>query len=136
MKNIAISILILFLFSCTGIKRINQEHDFDSFYINKIASKNDWYFVYANRHDSTFVIVSKKADVVNPVWEKLKIGNYYNFRLSSIIPVINGVKMIPINYLDFTGIRLDERTSVNINPEKGIYDIYSSENFIGIYLVK
>jgi hypothetical protein len=82
------------------------------------------------------MIVSKKADIVNPEREKIKTGNYYKFRLSSIIPVLNGVKMIPINYLDFAGIKLDEQTLVNINPEKGIYDIYSSDNLKGLYFIK
>jgi hypothetical protein len=44
--------------------------------------------------------------------------------------------MIPMNYLDFAGIELDKRTLVNINPEKGIFDIYSSDNLKGLYLVK
>jgi hypothetical protein len=136
MKQTIITILILFLLSCNGIKQINQVHDKDSFQINRIESKNDWYFIYAIRLDSTFMIVSKKVDIEKPEWEKIKTGNYYKFRLSSIIPVINGVKMIPINYLDFAGIKLDEQTLVNINPEKGIYDIYSSDNLKGLYFIK
>jgi hypothetical protein len=120
-----IPILILILFSCAGIKETNKKHNKDSFLINKIESKNDWYIVYAHRHDSTFMIVSKKVENVNPAWQKLIVGNFYNLKLSSIIPVINGVKMIPINYLDFAGISLDEKTLVNINPIKGIFDIYS-----------
>jgi general stress protein 26 len=68
--------------------------DKDSYKVNKIDSKNDWYLIYASRNDSTFMIVSKKAEVTNPDWEKIRPDNYYNFKLSSIIPVINGVKMI------------------------------------------
>lgn len=136
MKQTVFSILIIFLLSCNGIKQINQGHDKDSYQINKIESNSDWYFVYAIRHDSTFLIVSKKANIANPALGEIKIGNYYNLRLSSIIPVINGVKMIPMNYLDFAGIKLDERTFVNINPNKGIFDIYSAENLKGLYFIK
>jgi hypothetical protein len=136
MKNIIISTLTLFLFSCIGLKQINKEHNKDTFLINKIESKNNWYIVYANRHDSTYMIVSKRPEIANPKWEKIKVGNYYNLKLNSIIPVINGVKMLPMNYLDYSGISLDERTVVNINPEKGIYDIYSSTNLKGLFLMK
>ena len=135
MKKI-IPVLILCMFSCAGIKQTNQKHNVDSFIINKIETKNNWYLVYANRHDSTFLIVSKKAEIVNPTGDKIVVGNYYNFKLSSIIPVINGVKMIPFNYLDFAGISLDEKTLVNINPDKGIFDIYSAENLKGLFLTE
>ena len=136
MKQTIFSILTLFFLSCSGVKQINQVTDKDSYKVNKIESKNDWSFIYTIRNDSTFMIVSKKTEVVSPDWEKIKIDSYYNFKLSSIIPVINGVKMIPMNYLDFAGIELDKRTFVNINPDKGIFDIYSSENLKGLYFIK
>ena len=135
MKKI-IPLLILFMFSCAGIRQTNQKHNADSFLINKIETKNDWYIVYVKRHDSTFMIVSKKAEIVNPTWNKIKVGNYYSFKINSIIPVINGVKMISVNYLDFAGISLDERTIVNINPNKGIFDIYSAEKLKGLFLTE
>ena len=135
MKKV-IPILILFIVSCAGIRQSNQKHDTNSFLINKIETKNDWYIVYANRHDSTFMIVSKKAEIVNPTWNKIKVGNYYSFKINSIIPVINGVKMLPVNYLDFAGISLDERTIVNINPNKGVFDIYSAEKLKGLFLTE
>lgn len=135
MKKV-IPILILFIVSCAGIRQSNQKHDTNSFLINKIETKNDWYIVYAHRHDSTFMIVSKKMEIVNPTWNKIKVGNYYSFKINSIIPVINGVKMLPVNYLDFAGISLDERTIVNINPNKGVFDIYSAEKLKGLFLTE
>jgi len=135
MKKI-IPILILFMFSCAGTRQSNQKQETDSFLISKIETKNDWYIVYANRHDSTYMIVSKKAEIVNPTWNKIKVGNYYNLKINSIIPVINGVKMMPVNYLDFAGISLDERTIVNINFNKGIFDIYSAEKLKGLFLTE
>lgn len=126
--------VILFMLSCAGIKQKRQNHNDDSFLINKIESKDNWYIVYACRHDSVFMIVSKKTEIVNQNWAKIIIGKYYNLRLSSIIPVINGVKMFPVNYLDYAGISLDEQTFVNINPSKGIFDVYSAENLKGLFL--
>ena len=136
MKQAFLSIMILSFLSCSGVKQINLVPDKDSYKVNKIDSKNDWYFIYASRNDSTFMIVSKKVEVTNPDWEKIRPDNYYNFKLSSIIPVINGVKMIPVNYLDFAGIELDKQTYVNINPDKGIFDIYSTDNLKGLFFIK
>ncbi len=78
--------------------------------------------------------MSKKYLLVMPNHPKIKVGNSYKLKLNSIIPVINGVKMIPMNYLDFEGISLDEKTTININPDGGIYDIYKSDNLKGLYL--
>lgn len=136
MKSLFLSILIIFFYSCSDVKQVVKEDSTNSFYIDKIDSNNDWSFIYTNRNDSVFLIVSKRAEIINPNWEEIKVGNYYNLNLTSIIPVINGTKLFPINYLDFEGISLDEKTTVNINPEMGIYDIYSSKNLKGLYLVQ
>ena len=137
MKISSLTIIILLLLSCSGIKHINQAQYENSYFIKRIESKNAWYFIYANRNDSTFMIVSRKPEISSSQWEKIRVGNYYNFNLSSVIPVIDGVRMIPVNYLDFEGIVIDEEgTTVNIDPEKGIYDIYSSDNLKGLFITK
>lgn len=136
MKILLFLILIVILNSRATSEKINQQQNLNSFLIKNIECKNNWFIISAYRNDSTFMIVSKKVVILNPNWEKLKIGNYYSLKLSSIIPVINGVKMNPINYLDFAEIKLDEEIFVNINPKKGVFDIYSSENLKGLYLIK
>jgi hypothetical protein len=61
MKQAFLSIMILSFLSCSGVKQINQVPDKDSYKVNKIDSKNDWYLIYASRNDSTFMIVSQHA---------------------------------------------------------------------------
>ena len=136
MKFVIIPILIVVLFSCSSNKQVAEDFSPNEFYIDKIKTKNDWYFIHASRNDSVFMIVSKKALIVMPNHQKVEVGKYYDLNLNSVIPVINGVKMIPMNYLDIEGISLDERTTVNINPDKGIYDIYESDNLEGLYLIE
>jgi hypothetical protein len=136
MRLTIIAILIVVLFSCVSHKQVTEDLSPNTFYIDKIKTKNNWHFIHASRNDSVFMIVSKKALIFMPNHQKIKVGNYCDLNLNSIIPVINGIKMIPMNYLDFEGISLDERTTVNINPDKGIYDIYKSDNLNGLYLKK
>jgi hypothetical protein len=136
MRFLIALILFGFLNSCAETGKTNTQHDLNSYLIKKIRKQNDWFIIFANKHDSTFMIVSKRPETVNQNLGKIKIGEYYNLKLTSIIPVIHGVKLIPINYLDFSGINLDKKTVVNINPEKGIYDIYSADNLTGLFLLK
>lgn len=138
MKKIFIP-LILFatLVSFLSPEKKIQERNSTKYLIKKIESKHNWYFIYAFRNDTTFKIISKKEQgIIQLGWEKVVVGNYFNFELNSIIPVINGVKMMPINYLDFLGISLDDKTIVNIDPSKGIYDLYSAKGLKGLYLTK
>jgi hypothetical protein len=129
-------IIFSILFSCSGNKRIPEQIDSSLYRIKKIENKKNWYIIFANRNDSTFMIVSKKNALVSPYWEKIKIGSSYKLSLKSIFPVINGVKMMPMNYLDYEGISIDENTIVNIDPQKGIYDIYSTNDLSGLFFVK
>jgi len=135
MKFTIIAILIVVLFSCSSYKQVTKDFGPSAYSIDKIKTKNDWYFIHATRNDSVFMIVSKKSLLIMPNHQKIEVGNCYDLNLKSIIPVINGVKMMPMNYLDFEGISLDERTTVNISPDQGINDIYDSNNLKGLYLI-
>jgi len=136
MKNFIIISLIFLLFSCSVTKKIDQDHNNTSYLIKKIKSKHDWYIFYAVRNDTTYKIVSKKETVQNKASIKIVVGKYYNLILHSNIPVIDGVKMQPINYLDVECLHFDTNTIICIEPKKGIYDLYSAENIKGLYYIE
>ncbi len=41
-----------------------KERNSNKFYINKIEKKNNWYVIYANRHDSLFKIIGAMLNIV------------------------------------------------------------------------
>lgn len=120
------------LFVSTNVLSQEQTH----YQIKQIKRDHNWFIIIASRHDSLFKIVSQKAELPFSECDEIKVGKYYDLRIQSIIPIINGVKMWPVNYLDFGGIKLDDKTVVNIDPESGIFDIYWVTNLKGLYLIK
>lgn len=133
MKKYLLLIIILFT-SCGQFKHLKTDNS--GYAVFKIDSLNNYYLIYAKQKDSTYKIVSKKEKPLFG-YRKVKIGNIYDFTLhsrTSQAPIINGVKMSPINYMDVRCFRFDKET--DICKEDGIYDLYSADNLKGIYYKK
>ena len=142
--------LFVTLFSCSTPKMIPQASEIESGYlIKKITSKNSWYIIYAQKQDSLYKIVVGKEAEYRADCEKIAVGRYYNLNLKSRkenVPVINGVKLKPVNYLDVKshaydkeGIECysyDDETEICIEPKKGIYDLYYTDDLKGLCYLK
>jgi len=126
---------VLTLLSCSTPKGIAQgQKEEPGYLIKKIKSKNSWHIIYAQKQDSLYKIV---------------VGKYYDLELKSRrenVPVINGVKLKPVNYLDVKspaydkeGVECysyDEKTEICIEPKKGIYDLYYTDDLKGLCYLK
>ena len=122
---------VLTLLSCSTPKGIAQgQKEEPGYLIKKIKSKNSWHIIYAQKQDSLYKIV---------------VGKDYDLELKSRrenVPVINGVKLKPVNYLDVKspaydkeGVECysyDEKTEICIEPKKGIYDLYYMDDLKGL----
>lgn len=135
------------IFYCSSSNGLTQDGGLNSTYlIKKIKTKNSWYIIYASRQDSIYKIVVGKEAVANTECEKIAVNKYYKLELKSRrenVPVINGVKLKPINHLDVKsntydkeGIECysyDEYTEICTEPKKGIYDLYFTDDLKGLY---
>jgi hypothetical protein len=132
MRNIitVLTLLVIFLCDLPG-----QNISDNNYLVKKIKSKKGWYIIYAVKNDSIFKIVSQK-DKPSQECNKILVGQYYDFYLESTIPVINGVKMLPINYLDFKTPFTDKKSVFSIEPKKGIFDSYQAKNLKGLCLIE
>lgn len=139
MKNIILLLSILFV-SCGKSSLMNKENDLKltSYKVYKIETINDYYLIYASKNDSLFKIVSKK-DLSALNCSKIRLNNYYNFKLHSRrenAPVINGVKMDPVNYLVINCYKYDKDTEICIDAKNGIFDLYYADNVKGLCFIK
>lgn len=133
MRNLILTIIFFTTttFSCAQNKLVKKNAP--NYFISKIDSINNYYLVYAEKGDSLYKIVSKKS-----LNKCIKIETYKEYSLllhsmSSQAPVINGVKLSPINYLDVSCFRFDKNT--DICKEDGIHDLYLSDNLEGLCIV-
>ena len=152
MKNIVFFLFLsMTLLSCSSsAKLINPSKSSDTSYkIIKITKKNSWYIIYAERNDTVYKVVSKYDDSVLKNCKKVIEGKSYNLKLESKrdnVPVIGGVKLKPLNYLDVKShaydkdgmecYRYDEETEICTEPKSGIYDLFYATNIKGLCYVK
>lgn len=141
MNFLPYTILLLLLCSCSNSRKISDKSHSDSGYLIKaIDTVNSWCIIYATKNDSSYKIVVKKEDKPSLECKRvILIGEYYDLTLHSKrneAPVINGVKLAPVNYLDIHCYTYDERTNICIDPEKGIYDLYHTANIKGMCYIK
>lgn len=125
MKLTFLSTFTLFLLLCFWFKKIQKEKTYQ---IKKIESINNWCVIYVIRNDSTYTILSKKNDANNSDGDRIRIGYYYNLKLSSIPSTVNDFKMIPINMIT-------KGASVIINQNLTTYKVYMSANLKGLSIV-
>lgn len=123
--------------ACFTSKHLNKTANTDSLYVIKsIDSVNNWYVILAVKRDSSYKIVVKKEKEHDAKCEKpIVVGQSYHLELHSRkneAPVINGIKIKPVNYLDIQCYTYDENTVICIEPQKGIYDLFHTSNIKGL----
>ncbi|WP_114751992.1 hypothetical protein [Pleomorphovibrio marinus] len=140
----------LALLSCSTPKGITQGlKEEPGYLIKKIKSKNSWHIIYAQKQDSLYKIVVGKEVMAGDGCNKIVVGKSYDFELKSRkenVPVINGVRLKPVNYLDVKtpaydkgGVECysyDEKTEICTEPKKGIYDLYYTDDLKGLCYLK
>ena len=124
---------VLFLqLSCSDHKQkvvLNPEKNVDDLYsVYKIDSINNYYLIYALRKNIHYKIISqKKPDAKG---ELVKKGNYYDFKIFSILHFIDD--SIPI--IGSVGcIYVAENTKICVETEDSIYDVFHAKNIKGLY---
>jgi hypothetical protein len=132
MKNIFLTGLTLVLISFSGLRLNGQNQNNKSFLIKQIMSKNGFHIIYATKDDTLYKIVSKKEKPKVRECNKIVVGEYYNLDLHSNIPIINGVKILPVNYLDVKSMFSPRQSVYSIEPKKGIFDSFHAENIKGL----
>lgn len=134
---VSLLIMSLFLHSCFASKALNKMPKNGSLYLIKsIDPVNNWYIIYAEKKDSVYKIVVKKEKYPSLKCKRgIVVGESYRLELHSRkneVPVINGVKISPVNYLDIQCYTYEENTVICIDPKKGIYDLYHTPNIKGL----
>lgn len=131
---------VLAILSCSSPKGITQgQKEETSYLIKKIKSKNSWHIIYAQKQDSLYKIVVRKEGLSGDNCKKIVVGKYYNLELKlrrENAPEINGVKLKPVNYLDVECYSYDQETEICIEPKKGIYDLYYTDDLKGLCYLK
>ena len=141
MKIIAAVLILILLSACANSKISGNIPQNDSLYsIKAIDSVNNWYMIYAKRGDSVYKIVVKKENYQNyDCQQTIKIGRSYKLELHSrknAVLEINGIKINPVNPLDVQCYTYDENTNICIEPKKGIYDLYHTNNIRGLCFIE
>ncbi len=127
-------LILLFLASCSYNKKLNKEvgSGKDYYYITKIKTIGNWYVIYATKGDSTYKIVSK-IQQNQPKSCRVRKGRYYAIELHWILekesPKVS-------NYADVACYNYDPRTTICIEPEKGIYKLYNTPDIKGLCYLK
>ena len=135
MNRIIIFLGCTFLFfqlSCSDHKQkvvLNLEKNVNDFYsVYKIDSINNYYLIYTLRKNIHYKIVSQKTP--DAKGELIKKGNYYDFKVFSLLHLIDD--SIPI--MGPVGcIEVAENTEICVETEDSIYDVFHARNIKGLY---
>ena len=146
MKILLSIYVMLSMLSCSSSKGVTQEIvGYSMYLVKKIKSKNSWHIIYAQKQDSLYKIVVGKEVMAHDGCNKIVVGKSYDLELKSRkenVPVINGVRLKPVNYLDVKnsaygkgGVECyayDEETEICTEPKKGISDLNYTDNLKGL----
>jgi len=145
---IYVIIVVCCCYSCTSPKSLRKQSS-DMYHIEAIVSKNSWYIIYAEKQDTLYKIVSARQENEGSRCRKIRQGGFYSFELvshGSNIPVINGIKLAPVNYLDVKKnvksrdgkdcYAYDQETEICTEPERGIYDLYYTSSLRGVCYIE
>lgn len=140
MKNlIYILASVVLLFSCNSKKKATMTvKNVDTNYsIEKIDKTNSWYIIYAKRNDTLFKIVSYAEKSIGQNCKKIVVNGKYYFKLKSKkanAPIIGGIKLDPVGY---TGCYVfDKETTICLEPKRGIYNLFFTNDLKGICYLK
>ena len=134
MKNYIFIVLMVLFSSCVGKKSTVTENKVEGYRIEKIKKKGDWYIIYAVKEDTLYKIISKENKKGVSDCQRIKKGNKYKFQLKSekdFAPTIDGIKISPIN---FNGCYYySDNTLICLEPENGIWELFTEQNVKGLY---
>jgi hypothetical protein len=138
MKTLIYLLVSVVLFSCSTTKKaMTVSNNNINYLIKKIDKKNSWYIIYAERKDTLFKIVSYAESKVDENCKKIVVGGKYDFELKSKkenAPIIGGIKLDPVGY---TGCyEFDKETTICLEPKRGIYDLFYTNDLKGICYLK
>lgn len=150
MKNLIIIYVSFFLFSCSITKKpLISESNGGTYLVEKIDKNNSWFIIYAKKADTLYKIISFSENNLNLNCKKIYVGGRYDFNLISKndnIPTVNGIKLIPMNYLDVKGnvierngvkcFVIDKKTTICVEPKLGIHDIFYTYDLKGLCYLK
>ena len=104
------------------------------FKIRKIIPKDSFYIIYASRHDSTFMILSReKPNCLGS--EVIKKHEYYPLSLEKIFPMDSLFGKPVLENLGISRYYITTDCYIERN-EKTHQTIYRATNLCGLYLVK
>jgi hypothetical protein len=139
MKNLIYFLFsVMFLHSCSSTKKaMPTVYNDTNYLIKKIDKEKTWYIIYAERKDTLYKIVSKADNSINSNCKKIFVGQRYDFFLIShkdTAPIINGVKLAAVGY---TGCyHFDGETTICLEPKRGIYDLFYTNDLKGACYLK
>lgn len=131
-KCLYVLVLFAVFFSCNRHVYFSDE---PCYRVYKIRLNNEYYEIYAERNGQHYKIVSKKEEPETGI--RIRRGGCYLFELTSMRespPTINGVNLIPVNYLDVQYVH-PNNSPIKIDGGK-ITDLYYAKNLRGLYLVE
>lgn len=122
--------------SCSSMQKATTDGNI-GYLIKRIDKKNSWYIIYAKRKDTLYKIISKAGSSDTNCKNIIAVGKWYDFVLKSNkqnAPVVGGVKLAPVSY---TGCyQFDSETTICLEPKKGIYDLFYTDDLKGICYLK
>lgn len=114
-----------------------KSEDIETKLIYKIDSINDFYLIYVKFQNKNYKVVSKKESM--SASEKIKVGNKYKtFNLKGIINPSDYIPKYtetasPLSFVPDC-LKFDEKTE--ICRERGMDNIYTSNNVVGLHYIK
>lgn len=127
--KVSILIMTIFLHYCFTSNTANRSRESTSTYLIKsIDSVDNWYLIYAAKKHSFYeIVVRKEKQLSLKCKSPISVGESYRLELHSRkdeVPVINGLKIKPMNYLDIQCYSYEKNTVICIDPKK-VFMIYT-----------
>jgi hypothetical protein len=130
-----VSIFIIWIFSNSTDKMAKSSIRYEqvSYEVYKIDSVHSYYLIFAKRDDSLFKIVSKKDSSL--AYRKIQAGQKYNLTLNSLWNQdiwIGNTNVKPSLTPNVTCLGFDDSTSICIDREHAIYDLFVTPSLKGL----
>lgn len=129
MRNVFLTLLLLFAFSCKQKQSILNKTPTTKFRIDKIAIKEKFYLITAYRNDSVFTIVSNKSSNFHNETDIIGRKKYYNLSLKKLYPQSNFISYAEIDYYIYKGVKIKV-------DNKNHWSIYHANNLDGLCISK
>jgi hypothetical protein len=135
MAKVFVSIALIWTFSNSTYTITNpiSTYELPGYEVYKIDSINSYFLVFARRDDSLFEIVSKKENSLD--CKKIRVGQQYTLALNSLWNEdrwVGNINVKPSLTPHVTCLRFDDSTSICIDREHGIYDLFLTPSLTGL----